>query len=76
MRGMKRKLPETVIVYLKKNGSYLLLFRNKKENDYNEGKWIGVGGHIEKGESKDEAAIRETKEETGLDLVRRIKERA
>ena len=34
MRGMKRKLPETVIVYLKKNGSYLLLFRNKKENDY------------------------------------------
>ena len=68
MRGMKRKLPETVIVYLKKNGSYLLLFRNKKENDYNEGKWIGVGGHIEKGESKDEAAIRETKEETGLDI--------
>ena len=62
-----KMLTETVLCYLKKDDCYLLLFRNKKKNDCNEGKWIGVGGHIEKGESKDEAAIREIKEETGLD---------
>lgn len=65
---MMKKLPETVLCYLKRDEKYLLLFRNKKENDYNEGKWIGVGGRIEKGETKDEAAIRETKEETGLNV--------
>ena len=32
------------------------------------GKWIGVGGHLEKGETPDQAAIREIKEETGLDV--------
>lgn len=56
----------TVQVYLKKDNSYLLLYRNKKKNDLSEGKWIGVGGHVEKGESIDEAVIREVYEETGL----------
>ena len=32
----------------------------------NEGKWMGVGGHIEKGETNNQAAIREVFEETGL----------
>ena len=56
------------MIYLKKDDSYLLLFRNKKKNDINEGKWIGVGGRREPGETIDECAIRETKEETGLDV--------
>ena len=56
----------TVQVYLKKDNSYLLLYRNKKKNDMSEGKWIGVGGHVEKGETIDEAVIREVYEETGL----------
>ena len=59
---------KTVLCYLKKNDSYLLLFRDKKADDMNKGKWIGVGGHVEKGETNDEAAIREVKEETGLDV--------
>ena len=58
----------SVVCYLKKEDNYLLLFRNKKKNDYNEGKWIGVGGHLEKDETPDRAAIREIKEETGLDV--------
>lgn len=62
------KMPKTVLCYLKKDNCYLLLFRNKKKNDYNEGKWIGVGGHVKKNETIDAAAIRETKEETGLDI--------
>ena len=56
----------TVQVYLKKDNYYLLLYRNKKKNDMSEGKWIGVGGHVEKGETIDDAVIREVYEETGL----------
>ena len=59
---------DTTMIYLKRDDSYLLLFRNKKKNDINEGKWIGVGGRREIGETIDECAIRETKEETGLDV--------
>jgi len=61
-------MKETVLCYIEKDESYLLLFRNKKENDVNKGKYIGIGGHIEKGESKERALLREVKEETGLDL--------
>ena len=58
----------TVLCYLKKDNQYLLMLRNKKEHDLNEGKWIGIGGHIEEGETKEQAVIRETLEETGLTL--------
>ena len=61
-------MEKSVVCYLKRDNQYLLLYRNKKENDYNEGKWIGVGGHIEKNETPDQAVIREVKEETGLDV--------
>lgn len=63
-----KKITKSVLCYLKKYDFYLLLYRNKKENDMNEGKWIGVGGHVEENETIDEAAIREVKEETGLDV--------
>ncbi len=59
----------STLCYIEKDGSYLMLFRNKKEDDINEGKWIGVGGHFEEDESPDECIIREAKEETGLDLL-------
>ena len=58
----------SVCCYLKRDDKYLLLFRNKKQNDYNHGKWIGVGGGLEDGETPDQAAIREIKEETNLDV--------
>ena len=61
-------MDQTVLVYIEKNHSYLLLYRNKKENDLNEGKYLGIGGHIEEGETPDMALIREVKEETGLTL--------
>ena len=35
----------------------------------NEGKWMGVGGHIEPGETPDQALVREIKEETNLDVT-------
>lgn len=54
--------------YIVKDGNYLMLLRNKKENDKSAGKWVGIGGKIENGESPDDALIREVKEETGLNV--------
>ena len=60
---------ETVLAYIEKDNKYLMLYRNKKKHDLNEGFYIGVGGHLEKGENKIDALIREIKEETGLDVI-------
>ncbi len=49
-----------------------MLFRNKKENDYHEGKWNGLGGKFEFSESPEECAIREVREESGL-IVKDLK---
>lgn len=59
----------TTLCYIEKDGKYLMLHRNSKENDLNKGKWIGVGGHFENSESPEECIIREVREETGLSLI-------
>ena len=59
-------MDKTVLAYIRINHQILMLYRNKKENDINKGKWIGIGGHLEKGETKELALMREIKEETGL----------
>lgn len=58
----------TTLCYIKKNEKYLMLHRIKKQNDINKDKWIGIGGKFEEGESPEECALREVKEETGLTL--------
>ncbi|MCH5280560.1 MAG: 8-oxo-dGTP diphosphatase [Lachnospiraceae bacterium] len=63
---MKEKL--TTLCYIEKDDSYLMLHRISKKQDVNKGKWIGVGGHFETGESPEECLLREVKEETGLTL--------
>jgi 8-oxo-dGTP diphosphatase len=50
----------------KETDSTLMIFRNKKKNDYHEGKWNGLGGKFEPGESPEECAKREIFEESGL----------
>ena len=63
-------LDVTTLGYIKNNkNEYLMLFRNKKENDINQGKWVGVGGHLENNETIYQCMIREVKEETGLDVI-------
>lgn len=62
------KEKSTTLCYIKKDGQYLMMLRNKKKGDENAGKWIGVGGHVEEGETPDECIVREVKEETGLAL--------
>ena len=59
----------TTLIYIERNGEYLMLHRTKKENDCNRDKWIGIGGKFEPGESPEECALREAKEETGLTLT-------
>ena len=62
-------MKNTCLVYIEKENQYLMLLRNKKKNDENAGKWIGVGGHFEEGESPEECMLREVYEETGLILT-------
>ncbi len=59
-------MKNTTLVYIEQDDSYLMLLRNKKENDENQGKWIGVGGHFEENESPEDCMLREVREETGL----------
>lgn len=59
-------MKNTTLCYLEKDGCYLMLYRNKKENDENRDKWIGIGGKLQEGESPYDCARREIKEESGL----------
>lgn len=60
--------PKFTLCFIKHGEKYLMLYRNKEPN---KGKWNGVGGKIEPGESPPEACKREIFEETGL-LINRI----
>ncbi|MCK5684311.1 8-oxo-dGTP diphosphatase [bacterium] len=61
-------LINATLCYIKKNTQTLMLHRVKKKNDVHEGKWNGLGGKFEPGETPDECVIREIKEECGLDI--------
>jgi len=47
----------------------LMIHRIKKENDYHEGKWNGLGGKFNACESPEDCVVREVKEESGLTIV-------
>lgn len=59
----------TTLCYIEKDERYLMLHRIRKKGDVNQGKWIGVGGHLEQGECPEECLVREVWEETGLRLT-------
>mgnify|MGYP003377192534 CR=1 FL=1 len=48
----------------------LMLHRIKRANDMHQGKWNGLGGKFEPGESPEACAIREVYEESGLRIRR------
>ena len=64
---------QTSLCYIIKDGRYLLLHRVKSKKqemgDPNAGKWIGIGGKFEVGETPEQCNIREVWEETGLTLT-------
>lgn len=63
------KIECTTLCYLLKDDACLMLHRVKKEHDVNKDKWIGVGGHMEAGESPEDCVRREVREETGYTLL-------
>ena len=69
MEKDKNVARKTTLCYIEKDDCYLMLYRNKKEEDANQGKWIGVGGKVEEGESFEQCVMREVFEETGLTLT-------
>jgi 8-oxo-dGTP diphosphatase len=54
------------LCYVRQAGRTLMLHRVKKANDMHAGKWNGLGGKLEAGETPEECAIREVYEESGL----------
>ncbi len=51
------------------NGGDVLLLRHPDSSDRFAGQWNGVGGHVEVGEGIREAAARELREETGVEVL-------
>jgi 8-oxo-dGTP diphosphatase len=54
------------LCYLRRDGHTLMIHRVKKANDMHAGKWNGLGGKLEPGETPEECVIREVWEEAGL----------
>lgn len=58
----------TTLCYISCKDKTLMLYRNKKKDDENAGKWVGIGGKLEDGESPEDCLIREVFEESGITL--------
>ena len=56
------------LCYVKRDGQTLMLHRTKKPNDVHEGKWTGLGGKFEPGETPEACVSREVREECGLEI--------
>jgi 8-oxo-dGTP diphosphatase len=56
------------LCYVRQNEQTLMLHRIKKANDIHAGKWNGLGGKLEPGESPEQCVIREVYEESGLQI--------
>jgi 8-oxo-dGTP diphosphatase len=57
------------LCYVRQHHQTLMLHRIKKANDMHAGKWNGLGGKLEPGETPEQCVIREVYEESGLRLV-------
>jgi 8-oxo-dGTP diphosphatase len=57
------------LCYVRRDGQTLMLHRIKKADDIHAGKWNGLGGKLEAGESPEQCVIREVREESGLEIV-------
>lgn len=57
------------LCYVRHGNKTLMIHRIKKANDMHQGKWNGLGGKLESGETPEECARREIKEESGLTVT-------
>ena len=60
---------DSTLCYLYRGDDVLMMHRTRKKNDMNHDKWIAVGGRFEAGETPEECAMREVREETGLTMT-------
>jgi len=60
------------LCYLKRAGKTLMVHRIKKAGDMHMGKWNGLGGKLEPGETPEECALREIREESGLTVTKPV----
>lgn len=58
-------VPVVVVLVTTEDGNMVYV----RKNDYPKNKWAIVSGYVGKNETAEEAALREVKEETGLDTV-------
>ena len=56
------------LCYVRRGEQTLMVHRVKKAQDMHHGKWNGLGGKLEPGESPEECARREIREESGLEV--------
>jgi 8-oxo-dGTP pyrophosphatase MutT (NUDIX family) len=66
----RKPLRKVTICFLVKDDKVLLAMKKRR---FGTGKWNGTGGKLKEGESIEEGAIRETKEEIGVD-IKKMKE--
>jgi 8-oxo-dGTP pyrophosphatase MutT (NUDIX family) len=59
-------MPKAVICLLEINGKILILKRSDKVSTY-KGLWSGISGYVEHGENPYDAAIKEIREEVGIE---------
>lgn len=57
------------LCYIKHDAQTLMIHRVKKAGDIHAGKWNGLGGKLEPGESPEQCVIREAREESGLEVA-------
>lgn len=62
MAHIHEKIDFTVAIFVVHDGKVLLIHHRKLD------KWLPLGGHIELDEDPEQAAVREAKEESGLDV--------
>jgi 8-oxo-dGTP pyrophosphatase MutT (NUDIX family) len=62
MAHIHEKIDFTVAIFVVHDGKILLIHHRKLD------KWLPLGGHIELDEDPEKAALREAKEESGLDV--------
>jgi dATP pyrophosphohydrolase len=59
------RLPHEVLVVVRRGGQFLVLRRSERQGGY----WHCVAGGVERGETPADAAARELREETALDVA-------
>jgi len=68
IKEKKENYKKTSVVLIINDNNEILILKRSKAAHWNPNKWILVGGGVEKNESYLEAAIREVKEETTLNV--------